>query len=522
MALTAMVEKLEYRLDLGDERLWLGDQPVAISNKAFQLLRLLVDNPSRLLTKDRILDAVWGEVWVSEGLIKEYIHDLRSALGDDPKQPRFIETVHGRGYRFLGGIDKANDPAGAEAPREQGTDPPSLVVLPFANLSDDPKQAYFSDGITEDIITELSRFSGLLVIARNSSFAYKDLPVDIKQVARELDVGYVMEGSVRRDGDRLRITAQLIEAESGGHLWGEKYDRELGDIFDLQDEITRRVVGSITPQVELAELERSRELSDTNLSAYELALKAQALTYDAVRVADPNMLAQAMSLADAALELDDRSTHALWTRGMGCVFQYIYGWGDDPSGTLTSAIETADHLIGIDPSNAKSYVVRAWAHQYRRDYDLALADYRRALELNPNLAFNLFTMAWSEAVAGLPAEAREHAQLALKLSPRDTDIWLAWAYATLELASFIEGDFAEAVKWGRLAIQLHGRMPFRQAVMVAAYGYLGDLEAAKSHVDALRAFAPDFLPSVLSGHIEVFKLPAHNALVVEGLRQAGL
>jgi len=229
-----------------------------------------------------------------------------------------------------------------------------------------------------------------------------------------------------------------------------------------------------------------------------------------------------MSLANAALELDDRSAHALWTRGMGCVFQHIYGWGDDPGGALTSAIETADHLIGIDPSNAKSYAVRAWAHQYRREYDLALADYRRALELNPNLALNLFTMAWSEAVSGLAAEAREHAQMALKLSPRDTDIWLGWAYAALELASFIEGDFAEAVKWGRLAIQMHGRMPFRQVVMVAGYGYLGDLEAAKLHVEALRAFAPDFLSDVLSGKIEICKLPEHNALLVEGLRKAGL
>jgi TolB-like protein len=401
-------------------------------------------------------------------------------------------------------------------------DKPSIAVLPFTNMSGDPEQEYFSDGITEDIITELSRFSSLFVIARNSSFAYKGQSVDVRRVAQELGVRYVLEGSIRRAGNRVRITAQLIDSETGNQVWAERYDRDLEDIFALQDEITRNVVGSIAPQIELAELERSRKLSDTNLSAYELALKAQALTYDAVRLADPRLLVQAMSLSNAALELDNRSTHALWTRGMGCVFQHIYGWGDDPGGALTAAIETADHLIGIDPSNAKSYVVRAWAHQYRREYDLALADYRRALELNPNLALNLITMSWSEAVAGLAAEAREHAQMALKLSPRDTDIWLGWAYATLELASFIESDFAEAVKWGRLAIQMHARMPFRQIVMVAGYGYLGDLEAAKSHVDALKAFAPDFLPAVLSGNIEVFKLSEHNALLVEGLRRAGL
>ncbi len=515
-----MVEKAIYKLDLGDERLWHGDQPIPLGNKAFELLRLFVSNPNRLLTKDEILDSVWGDICVSEGLVKEYVHDLRLALGDDPQRPQFIETVRGRGYRFLGGVEAVGLPADID--RQTPPDKPSLAVLPFMNMSGDPQEEYFSDGITEDIITELSRFSGLLVIGRNSSFAYKDLPVDIKQVARDLGVGYVMEGSVRRDGDRLRITAQLIEADSGGHIWGEKYDRELGDIFNLQDEITRHVVGSIAPQVELAELERSRKLSDTNLSAYELALKAQALAYDAVRMADPNKLVQAMSLANAALELNNRSTHALWIIGMGCIFRHIYGWGDDPGGTLTSAIEIADRLIAIDPSNARSYVVRAWAHQYRREYDLALADYRRALKLNPNLALNLFTMAWSEAVAGLAAEAREHAQMALKLSPRDTDIWLGWAYAALEVASFVESDFAGAVKWGRQAIQMHARMPYRQVVLVSVYSYLGDLEAARSHVDALKGFAPDFLPAVLSGDIEVFKLPEHNALLAEGLRRAGL
>lgn len=516
------VQEVDFRLDSGDERLWKGDQPVQISNKAFQLLQLFVDHPNHLLTKDQILEGVWPDLCVSEGLVKEYVHDLRQVLGDDPKQPRYIETVHGRGYRFLGGIDTGNVPEPAGARTRHTNHPSSLAVLPFDNLSDDPGQEYFSDGITEDIITELSRFSGLIVIARNSSFAYKGLPVDIKRVARELGVGYVMEGSVRRDADRLRITAQLIEADSGGHIWGEKYDRELRDIFDLQDEITRQVVGSIAPQVELAELERSRKLSDTNLSAYELALKAQALTYDAVRVADPSILVQATSLADAALELDSRSTHALWTLGMSCVFQHLYGWGEDPGGALTAAIETADRLIGIDPSNARSYIVRAWAYQYRREYGLALADYRRAQELNPNLALNLFTMAWSEAVAGLAKEARDHAQTALKLSPRDTDIWLGWAYATLELASFTEGDFDEAVKWGRLAIQMHARMPARQVVMVAAYGHLEDFEAAVSHRDALGKFAPSILPAVRSGTIEIFKLPEHNTLLLEGLRKAGV
>jgi len=389
-------------------------------------------------------------------------------------------------------------------------------------LSDEADQEYFSDGITEDIITELSRFPELSVVARNSSFSFKNRPADMAQIVSELGVNYVMEGSVQRDRNRLRVTAKLVETDTGRHIWGEKYDRELKDIFELQDDLTLHVVGSIAPQVELAELQRSRKLSNTNLSAYELALKAQALTYDAVRVADRDMLDQAMSLTVNALELDNMCTHALWTRGMGCVFQYLYGWSNDPAKALNFAIEIADHLIGIDPSNARSYIVRAWAYQYSREYDLALADYRRALALNPNLALNLFTMAWSEAVAGFPLEAREHANRALTLSPRDTDIWLAWAYATLELASFSERDFADAVKWGRMAVQLHARMPARQLVMIAAYGHLDDVESANHHVVAIRAFAPEALSAVLAGDYQIFKLSEHNRLLLEGLHQAGL
>ncbi len=518
----AVDQKFEYRIDLADERLWSGNQSIAIGNKAFQILRLFVKNPNHLLTKNDILDAVWGDLYVSEGLVKEYVHDLRAALGDDPKCPVFIETIRGRGYRFLGGIQVVEQTANADPKFSSSTDVPSLAVLPFANLSDEPGQEYLSDGITDDIITELSRFPELSVVARNSVFNFKNQSADISQIASELGVNYVMEGSIQRDRSRLRVTARLVETESGRHIWGEKYDRELVDIFELQDDLAMHVVGSIAPQVELAELQRSRKLSNTNLSAYELALKAQALSYDAVRVADRDMLDQAMSIADEALKLDAMCTHALWTRGMGCVFQYLYGWNSDPGGSLNFAIEIADQLIGIDPSNARSYIVRAWAYQYRREYDLAIADYRRALELNPNLALNLFTMAWSEAVAGLPIEAREHAKRALMLSPRDTDIWLAWAYATLELASFIEGDFSDAVKWGRLAIQLHARMPARQLVMIAAYGYLSDPEAANSHIAAIRNFAPETLSAVLTGNYEIFKLSEHNALLLEGLHQAGL
>ncbi len=398
-------------------------------------------------------------------------------------------------------------------------DKPSIAVLPFTNKSADTGQDYFSDGITEDIITELSRFSGLFVIARNSSFAYKGQAVEIRQIAQELGIRYLLEGSVRRGGDRLRITAQLFDNVDGSHVWGEKFDCDLEEVFDLQDQITRNVVGSIAPQIELAELERSRKLSDSGLNAYETALKAQALFYDAVRRADPQTLNRSRSMVETALEQDHRNVHALWTKCLILFYQHVYRWGENPDDALTAFSEIAEYLIQVDSSNAKSYMVRAWSHLYQRRFDAALADHRRALTLNPNLASNLFAMGWTEAIAGLTVEAREHVQLALRLSPRETDIWLGEGYAALALASFLDGDYADTVKWGHLANQMQ---PITQGLMVAANAYLGDIETARFHFETLKSFAPDFLPAVLSGKIEVCRLPEHNKLLEEGLKRAGL
>jgi TolB-like protein len=421
-----------------------------------------------------------------------------------------------RVYRVAGNSDETEPGFLMQAPLAL-PDKPSIAVLPFTNMSGEADQEYVADGNTEDIITELSRFSGLFVIARNSSFAYKGQSVDVIRVAQELGVRYLLEGSVRRGGNRLRITAQLLDKDGGGHVWGEKYDRDLEDIFELQDEITRSVVSSIAPQIELAELERSRKLSGSSLTAYELALKAQSLSYDAVRVAGPEILDQAESLVDAALALDPRNSHALWTKSLIYFYRHMYRWGDDPDAALKSFAKTAESLVHVDSSNAKAYMVRAWAHLYQRKFDAALADHHRALELNPNLASNLFAMSWTEAISGLVDEAKAHAQMAIRLSPREADIWLGEGYAALALAYFFERDFAEAVKWGQRAYQMQ---PVLQTLMAAANAYLGDLESARSHAGAIKSFAPDFLNAVLSGEIEVCKLPDHNKLLVDGLREA--
>ncbi len=245
-------------------------------------------------------------------------------------------------------------------------------------------------------------------------------------------------------------------------------------------------------------------------------MQAQALAYDATRMADPDVLDQAMSAVDTALQQDPRNVHALWTKCLVHFYRHMYRWGADPDAELVLFGETAESLIRIDSTNAKSYMLRAWAYLYQKKFDAALADHHRALALNPNLAANLFAMAWSEAVAGLATEAREHAQLALRLSPRETDVWLGEGYAAMATASFMEGDYSETVRWGHLANQLQ---PVLQGLMVAANAYLGDLASTKSHAETLKGFAPEFVSGVLSHKVEVFKLPEHNKLFTEGLRK---
>jgi len=399
---------------------------------------------------------------------------------------------------------------------------PSIAVLPFSNMSGDPEQEFFSDGITEDITTALSHFSGLFVIARNSSFTYKGHAVDTRKISTELGVRYVLEGSVRRSGNRIRINAQLIDAITGNHIWAERFDGDLDDIFELQDEITRKIVGSIAPQIELAEVERGRGLQPSSLSSYELSLKAKSQAYDAFRLGDAAELQKAIDTANDALNQDPRNTQALWILGICLLDQYLYQWDHDPAGALSRALQTAERLIRVDSSNAAGHALRGALLVHKREFDLAIPDFERSLSLNPNASLHLFWAAWGESLAGLTKLAREHAELGIRLSPREMDIWMGLAYLALLQASFAEENFEDAIKWGRLAIQMHAKAPIRQTLMVACCAHTGNLEEAARHADELNVFSPDFIPAILRGELLLYRNEEHNKLLLEGLRKSGL
>ena len=441
----------------------------------------------------------------TEGKLEVLFHDI------GPQQFKNIPRPV-RVYRLASGPPGVAPPATKALPRP---DKPSIAVLPFADKGGDADHHYLAEGIVEDIITGLSMFSGLFVIARNSSFAVDQSGADTDQIARELGVRYLLQGTIRRSGENLRISAQLLDSVENCQVWGEKFDCDATDVFDMQDNITRSVVASIAPQIELAELTRSHTMTGVGLTAYQLAFKAQALAYEALRTADSEALASAYRATEDALERDPANPHALWIRCLCLIYQHMYHWGDDVGALLDRVSETTDILFRSDGANANAYMVRAWVRLYQGHFDAALADHQRSLELNPNLAMNLFAMSWTEAVQGMTEQARAHAQMALRLSPREADVWLGEGYAAIALASLLEGKHAEAVRWGNLAYQ---RQPGLQSLLVAANLKLGDHRSALHHFETLKGFAPQFITSVLDGSMVICKQAAHNQILVDALQ----
>lgn len=471
----------KYRLDLGDERLWEGDQPVPISNKAFQLLRLFVDNPNRLLTKDDILDGVWRDVCVSEGLVKDYVHDLRLALGDDPKRPAYIETVHGRGYRFLGGVEAVGRPVDLEiwAP----LDKPSIAVLPFVNLSADPEQEYFADGLSEEIITALSLVPWLFVVARNSSFIYKGQTVDVRRVGEDLGVRYVLEGSVRRSGGRVRVNGQLADTETATQIWAERHESKLDDVFDLQDEITDAVVNAIGPKIQLAEIERATRKRPDNLTAYDLYLRARA-ALNSVRI-------------DAAIELlDEAIAHApdyAKAKSVRAWCTTLIGWHfvAPTEKQRETALRLAEEALASPQADAETrayagYTIGFMGGQKQR----AMALVEDVTRQCPSFAWARAALALLESYYGDARRAIDLAKAALRLSPRDPQSFrceMAITGAHLRLDQFEEClDFADQ------GLRKSPSNGFFQMCRITCLVHLGRLTEAHVAADRFRSQDPEF------------------------------
>ena len=432
---------------------------------------------------------------------------------DQPVRAFRVGLKPGQAVPVPEGVSKTET---GESKSRELPDKPSIAVLPFANMSNDPEQEYFADGIAEDIITALSQINQWFVIARNSSFAYKGRHVDIREIARELGVRYVLEGSVRKSGNRLRITGQLIEAESGSHLWADKFDGDLEDVFALQDRITESVVGAIEPSLRLAEIARSKRKPPADIGAYDLFLQALPHLY-AIRP-EPNR--QALDLLHRALELDPNYAPALAYLAWGYEERVTRAWGAYGDDDAATAVALARKAIAADRDDALVMVLAGFALiMIARDYDQGLEAVNRAREINPNIAFVSFLVGGAFVIAGYPEEALECIEEAIRISPGDPGAF--FFYTSAAMSHLMLDRPEQALELTRQSARVYPGWDTTYRIMAAALVQLGRLDEARDAVAKLRELAPDISVSRLR---ELWPLRNQETLnkILERLRIAGL
>ncbi len=393
-------------------------------------------------------------------------------------------------------------------------DKPSIAVLPFSNLSGDVEQDYFADGISEDIITALSRIHWFFVIARNTTFTYKGKAVDIQQVARELGVRYVLEGSVRKAGNRIRITGQLIDGESGNHLWAEKYDRKLEDVFDIQDEITQNIAGALEPQIVQAENIRSRRKNPQNLDAWDLVIQAMARIGEFSNEGSK----AAIELLDRAIKIDPSYARAYSQKAWVLAWRIHQGW-DAIETTLPISIDAAEMAIRIDPDEPWAYIAWMFISTSTGDVDKLLSSARKAIELNPNFAIAHSFLGAAHALAGDAQRAFEWIEKARRLSPRD--IFRDEFDVHTSFAHFQAADYGKAAEFAAKASLPRPEHVYPHLIMATSYAHLGALDAARSEAFKVVQLVPGFSLST-ADKVCVFLVDADRRRFLEGLRKAGL
>jgi TolB-like protein len=400
---------------------------------------------------------------------------------------------------------------GTTRPAPALPDKPSIAVLPFDNMSGDPEQQYFSDGIAEDITTDLSKLSGLFVIARNSSFTYRGRAVNVQQVCRELGVRYLLEGSVRKAGGKVRIATQLIDGMTGGHLWAERYDRDVTDIFAVQDEVTREIVANLAVKLTPGEERRRERRGTDSLEAYDYFLRGRQLQWRRSR--EPNR--EARPLLERAIELDPKFVRAYCMLANVHVLDYVNRWSATPETSLDTALHLAQRAIELDDDEPEAHVALGLIRM--REHDRAMAEARRALSLDPNHAWAYSLLGQALHYSGHSQEAIEPLETAIRLDPNDQDPFLHH----LALAYFGVGRYADAVAALKRRIIRKPDTDISRALLAASYGHLERVEEAKAEWRELMRVNPDYSLEHRR-KVQPYKDPADFERIVDGLRKAGL
>jgi TolB-like protein len=510
-----------FRLDADAATLFRGAEPMALGHRAVALLRVLVERPGIPFTKNALIEAAWPGLTVEESNLTVQISTLRRLFDEEPGGKKWIETLPRRGYRFVGpvGIEEqgavTTPPQPDSEPRLALPNKPSIAVLPFQNLSGDTEQEYFTDGMVEDIISGLSHIGWLFVIARNSSFTYKGKTVDVKQVGRELGVRYVLEGSVRKGGSRVRITGQLIDATTGGHIWADHFDATLEDVFELQDRVTASVVGAIEPRLQRAEIERARRKPTESLDAYDYFLRGMASFHLFTR----DSLLEARGLYLRATELDPNyaSPYGMAAR---CIQRArVNGWLADPDREIAEGVRLARRALAVgkdDPtalwSGGQSLALLAG------EVETGAAHIERALALNPNSASAWSASGWVRTFLGEPAAAIESFERAMRLSPFD----IYTAYTGIGIAHVFAGRYDGATSWATKACQEQPNNASAWRLAAIAHALSDRIVEAREAMARVRELSPALRLSNLARVAPPYRRPEDLARWTEGLRKAGL
>jgi adenylate cyclase len=524
-----------YTLDIARGSLRAADREVQLRPKSFEVLRYLVENADRLVTKEELIKAIWPNVVVTDESLTHCISEVRQAIGDSKQA--IIATVPRRGYRLVAPVSRVatNAPATphlvptavdtASAPslfhlqsQSPLLDRPSIAVLPFVNLGGDAQHDYFSDGITEDIITELSRFSELLVIARNSTFQYKGKALDIRQVGRELAAQYVLEGSVRRSGDRVRITAQLIDAVTGAHRWAERYDREFHDVFAIQDELARAIVAILAAHVKRAEIDRVLLKPPAAWAAYDYYLRGAEAFFLHMNRRTSALLYDARRLLEQSLAIDPDYARAAEMLSRTYLHSYTEPFDGDylSASALDRALELAETAVHLDPRLPQARASLGNVLVYKRQHDAALAEFERAFALNPNFIDNRFGVVL--VASGEPAKAIEVLEANLRLDPFQP---LIYSFGTRGLANYLLKRCADAVRFFREGATCLPRLQLPHIGLASTYAQLGQLEKAREEAAEVLRINPGFTIESYK-RIVMYKYPEDAEHRYDGLRKAGL
>jgi TolB-like protein len=517
-------------IDVERRELRRAGEAAHVEPQVFDLLVHLIRHRDRVVGKDELIETVWAGRIVSEATLTSRIGAARRAIGDTGKRQNYLRTIARRGFRFAGEVGERS-PAGSEiTPQAAGGDEvpagqttiglpraerPSIAVMPFTNLSGDAAQEYFADGIAEDLIAGLSRVRWLRVVARSSSFSYKGKLADPKDVSRDLGVWYVVDGSVRRAGESVRVSIELVDAPAGIQIWSAHYRRELKDIFAVQDEIAQKILGAIEPELAAAEWERARGKSAENLDAWDHYRRG---TFHLYRFG-PDDIAAAQRHCRAAIAADAEFPQPYAALAYASHLSLIFDYAADRAAVLDEGLNAGRRAVQLDDRDSFAHAILGRLHMMARDFDLAIAETRVAIERNPYSAQAYFGLGFALVVAGEPEQAIEPLLRAVELSPRDPN--LASYGTVLSTANILLNRPTEAAEWAQLATRQPSSHFIAHMHLVVALAQLDDTAGAQKARRNLLRLKPDFSAEYVT-RVWPFRRSADAALIVDGLRKAGL